>query len=222
MKKIVKLMNLVWQHWRAVRQKGFYPVPEPLACTRSFWIAFGLVVLAVLAYSIYFGLFLVAKQDAFMTNGEDLGIMDQATWNLLHGSMLHQTICNSLTDTNCYGLNGINRFAIHFEPILFPVSLLYLIWSDPKALIILQVLVVASGAFPVFLLARLRLRNAWAAVPFALLYLLDPTQQFAVNFDFHAVTLTTALLLFALYFLYARKTFWFFVFVVLCLACKAQ
>ena len=222
MKKIVKLMNLAWQRWRAAWKKGLYPAPEPLARTRSFWIAFGLVALAILAYSIYFSLFLVAKQDAFMTNGEDLGIMDQATWNLLHGSMLHQTICNSLTDTNCYGLNGINRFAIHFEPILFPVSLLYLIWSDPKALMILQVVVVACGAFPAFLLARLRLRNAWAAVPFALLYLLDPTQQFAVNFDFHAVTLTTALLLFALYFLYVRKTFWFFVFVVLCLACKEE
>ncbi|HET8851039.1 MAG TPA: DUF2079 domain-containing protein, partial [Ktedonobacteraceae bacterium] len=68
----------------------------------------------------------------------------------------------------------------------------------------------------------LRLRNAWAAVPFALLYLLDPTQQFAINFDFHAVTLTTALLLFAFYFLYVRKTFWLFVFVVLCLACKEE
>ena len=222
MKKIVKLMNLAWQRWRTAWQKGLYPAPEPLARTPTFWIAFGLVALAVLAYSIYFSLFLVAKQNAFMTNGEDLGIMDQAIWNLLHGSMLHQTICNSLTDTNCYGLNGINRFAIHFEPILLPISLLYLIWPDPKALMILQVVIVASGAFPAFWLARLRLRHAWAAVPFALLYLLDPTQQFAINFDFHAVTLTTALLLFALYFLYVRKTFWFFVFVVLCLACKEE
>lgn len=222
MKKILKLMNLAWQRWRAAWKKGLYPAPEPLARTRSFWIAFGLVALAVLAYSIYFSLFLVAKQNAFMTNGEDLGIMDQAIWNLLHGSMLHQTICNSLTDTNCYGLNGINRFAIHFEPILFPISLLYLIWPNPKALMILQVVIVASGAFPAFWLARLRLRNAWAAVPFTLLYLLDPTQQFAINFDFHAVTLTTALLLFAFYFLYVRKTFWFFVFVVLCLACKEE
>lgn len=222
MKNIVKLINLAWQPLRTAWKKGLYPVPEPLARTYSYWIAFGLVALAVLAYSIYFSLYLVAKQNAFMTNGEDLGIMDQAIWNLLHGSMLHQTICNSISDTNCYGLSGINRFAIHFEPILFPISLLYLIWPDPKILMILQVVIVASGAFPAFWLARLRLRNAWAAIPFALLYLLDPTQQFSVNFDFHAVTLTTALLLFAIYFLYVRKTFWFFVFVVLCLACKEE
>jgi len=222
MQKIVKSVSLAWRPLRSAWKKGLYPAPEPLARTYTFWIAFGLVVLAVLAYSIYFSLYLVAKQNAFMTNGEDLGIMDQAIWNLIRGSMFHQTICNSLTDTNCYGLNGINRFAIHFEPILFPISLLYFIWPSPKALMILQVVIVASGAFPAFWLARLRLRNVWAGVPFALLYLFDPTQQFEVNFDFHAVTLTTALLLFALYFLYVRKTFWFFVFIILCLACKEE
>lgn len=222
MKKIVKQMNLAWQRWRATWQQGVYPAPEPFPRTRSFWIALGLVALAALVYIIYFSMLLTTKQDAFKTNSEDLGIMDQAIWSLLHSSMLHQTICNSLTDTNCYGLNGVLRFAIHFEPILFPTSLLYLIWPDPKALMILQVLVVASGTFPAFWLARLRLRNAWAALPFALLYLLYPAQQYAVNYDFHAVTLTTALLLFALYFLYTRKTLWFFGFVVLCLACKEE
>jgi uncharacterized membrane protein len=215
MKKILKLINFAWR-------KELYPTPKPLLPARSFWMSLALVALAVLAYLIYFSIFLTAKQDAFKTNGEDLGIMDQAIWSLLHGSMFHQTICNALTDTNCYGLDGIPRFAIHFEPILFPIALLYLIWPDPKALMILQVLVVASGAFPAFWLARLRLRAAWAAVPFALLYLLYPAQQYAVNFDFHAETLASALLLFALYFLYVRKTLWFFVFVVLCLACKEE
>jgi uncharacterized membrane protein len=215
MKKVRKSMSQAWQ-------KEYYPAPEPLPRTRSFWIALALVALAALIYIIYFSIFLTTKQDAFKTNGEDLGIMDQAIWSLLHGSMFHQTICNVLTDTNCYGINGIYRFAIHFEPILFPISLLYLIWPDPKTLLILQVLVVASGAFPAFWLARLRLRNAWAAVPFALLYLLYPPQQYSVNFDFHAETLTTALLLFALYFLYTRKTLLFFVFIVLCLACKEE
>jgi len=215
MKKIVKLINLAWR-------KELYPAPKPLPRTRSFWMSLALVALAVLAYSIYFSIFLTTKQDAFKTNGEDLGIMDQAIWSLLHGSLFHQTVCNVLTDTNCYGLNGIPRFAIHFEPILFPTALLYLLWPDPRALMILQVLVVASGAFPAFWLARLRLRTAWAAVLFALLYLLYPAQQYAVNFDFHAETLASALLLFALYFLFTRKTPWFFVFVILCLACKEE
>lgn len=190
--------------------------------THAFWFATGLVALLVLVFSLYFIFYLTAKQDAFMTNAEDLGIMDQALWNTVHGLMLHQTICNIVGDTNCFGPEGVSRFALHFEPVLFPISLLYLLWPNPKTLQILQVLVVASGAFPAFWLARLRLRNEWVSVLFALLYLFYPAQQNALVFDFHAVTLTAALLLFTLYFLYARKTVLLFTFAVLSMACKEE
>ncbi|HLX56177.1 MAG TPA: DUF2079 domain-containing protein, partial [Ktedonobacteraceae bacterium] len=145
-----------------------------------------------------------------------------AIWNLLHGPFIHQTICNVVSDTNCYSLSGIPRFAIHFEPILFPISLLYLFIPGPKTLVVLQTLVVASGAFPAFWLARLRLRNELAAVGIALLYLLYPALQQAEIFDFHAVTLTAALLMFTLYFMYTRRTLWLFVFAILSMACKEE
>lgn len=195
---------------------------EPRQPMRTFWLATGLVALLALVFSLYFIYYLMAKQDALMTNAEDLGIMDQALWNTLHGQMLHQTICNSISDTNCFGPEGVSRFALHFEPLLLPISLLYLLWPNPKTLQVLQVLVVASGAFPAFWLARLRLRNEWIGVLFALLYLLYPAQQNALIFDFHAVTLTAALLLFTLYFLYARKTVLLFIFALLSMACKEE
>src|SRR5207245_5409771 len=136
--------------------------------------------------------------------------------------LFHQTICNIVSDTNCYSLNGISRFAIHFEPILVPVSFFYLVIPGPKTLLVLQTLVVASGAFPAFWVARLRLRNELAAVGIALLYLLYPALQQAENFDFHAVTMTAALLLFTLYFMYTRRTVWLFVFAILSMACKEE
>ena len=211
----MRQISLAWR-------KGFYPMPKPLPRTRSYWICLGLVILAVIVFCVYFIIYQTARQDAFQTNAEDLAIMDQAIWSLLHGTLFHQTVCNILTDTNCYGLAGISRFAIHFEPVLFPISLLYVLRADPKTLLVFQTLIVASGAFPAFWLARLRLRSAWAAVPFALLYLLYPAQLYALTFDFHAETLTAALLLFAIYFLYVRKTLWCFVFVILALACKEE
>ncbi|GER84152.1 hypothetical protein KTAU_27880 [Thermogemmatispora aurantia] len=222
MNKIGKWLHLTLRRWRVACGKELYPPPEPLPRGRAFWLALGLVVLAMLAYSVYFVIFVTSKQDAFATNGEDLGIMDQAIWNTLHGALLHQTICNVLTDTNCYGLEGINRFAIHYEPILFLIVPLYIFWADPKTLLILQVLVVATGALPAFWLARLRLRSDLAAVPFALLYLLYPAQQYAVDYDFHAVTLTLALLLFTLYFMYTQRNGWFLAFAILSLACKEE
>jgi uncharacterized membrane protein len=216
--------NAIWRKrlsiWR--NRLYLYPPAEPLPHTRTFWLATGLVTLLVVFFSTYFIFYLTGRQDAYMTNAEDLGIMDQAIWNTLHGSLLHQTICNIVNDTNCYSLNGITRFAIHFEPILFPVSLLYLIWPNPKTLQVVQTLVVASGAFPAFWLTRLRLRNEWAGVAIALLYLLYPAQQNAVIFDFHAVTFTASFLLFTLYFLYTRRTAWLFVFALLAMACKEE
>src|SRR5213082_1098036 len=148
--------------------------------------------------------------------------MDQASWSTLHGQLFHQTICNIVSDTNCYSFNGMSRVAIHFEPILFLVSLFYAVWPNPKTLLVIQSLVVASGAFPAFWLARLRLRNELAAAGIALLYLLFPAQQQATVYDFHAVTFTAALLLFTLYFMYTRRTFWLFVFAILSMMCKEE
>ena len=202
-----------------------FPPPEPKPHTRQFWIASVLVGLLVLVFSVFFGLFVTGQHDAFLTHGEDLGIMDQAIWSIWHGQLFHQTICNSVSDTNCYkdlNLTGISRFSIHYEPILFLISPLYLVLPNPKTLQVLQTIVVALGAFPAFWLARLRLRNEWASVGIAALYLMYPALQWAVIFDFHAVTLTASLLLFTLYFMYTRRTILLFVFAILAMACKEE
>ena len=218
------MINATWRKRLSVWRNRFYlyPSPEPLSHTWVFWLATGVVAFLALLFSAYFIFYLTGRHDAFLTNAEDLGIMDQAIWNTVHGQLLHQTICNIVHDTNCYSLDGISRFAIHFEPILFPVSLLYVFWPDPKTLLVIQTLVVASGAFPAFWLGRLRLRNEWAGVAIALLYLLYPAQQFALVSDFHAVTFTAALLLFTLYFMYTRRTVWLFIFAILSMACKEE
>lgn len=203
-------------------RRCWYPAPEPLERTRMYWIALGMVTLAVVAFCSFFLLFLLTRHDALQTNAEDLGIMDQAIWTTLHGNILHQTICNIISDTNCYSPDGVMRFAIHVEPILFPISLLYALWPSPKTLLVIQTLIVASGAFPAFWLARLRLRSELAGVAIAILYLLYPAQQQATTFDFHAVTFTAAFFLFLFYFLYTRRIGWVFVFAVLAMACKEE
>ncbi len=199
-----------------------YPAPDDMPHTRIFWLAMGLVTLAAALFSAYFISLHIGRQDAYLTPAEDLGTYNQAIWSILRGPFMRQTICNIISDTNCYSLNGISRFAIHFEPILFPISLVYLALPDPKTLLVLQTLVVATGAFPAFWLARLRLRNEFVAVGIAILYLLYPALQQAEVFDFHGVTLTAAFLMFTLYFMYTRRTLWLFVFAILSMACKEE
>ena len=202
--------------------RQLYPSPKPLPRTRGYWLALGLVTVAVVSFCVYFCLYLTAKQDAFLTNAEDFGILDQALWSILHGFVPRQTICNTVFDTNCVSYDGVTRFAIHFEPILYPISLLYFIWSNPKMLVIFQTLAVACGAYPAFWLARLRLRSDFVGVIIAVLYLLYPALLQAVSFDFHPVTLTASLLLFLLYFIYTRQIIWTLVFALLAMTCKEE
>ncbi|HKW20254.1 MAG TPA: DUF2079 domain-containing protein [Ktedonobacterales bacterium] len=192
------------------------PAPEGI------WprIALGIVSTMALAFTFFFSAYLFARHDAFMTHAEDLGIMDQALWNTLHGAPLHQTICDRVTDNNCLG--DISRLAIHFEPIMFPLSLLYLIAPSPKTLQFVQALIVASGAFPAFWIAMRRLRSPFAGSVFAAAYLLFPSLQAAVTDDFHAVTLSAAFLLFALYFMLSRNDIGLIIACLLALATKEE
>jgi len=79
-----------WWHRLAMRARhtSLYPLPKPLPRTRRYWQAFGLVTIAVIAFSTYFCVYLMAMHDAFQTNAEDFGIMDQALWSILHGFFL--------------------------------------------------------------------------------------------------------------------------------------
>ncbi len=198
-----------------------YPeLPPAPGDARTRRIALAAVTMLALAFVTFFTAYLWALHDAYLTHAEDLGIMDQAIWNTVHGAPLHQTICNIVGDANCLG--DVSRLAIHFEPIMFPISLLYLVVPSPKTLQFLQVLVVAAGAFPAYWIASRRLRSQFAGVIFAAVYLLFPALQAAVTYDFHAVTLSAAFLMFALYFMLTRNNVGLFIACLLALSTKEE
>ncbi|MGH2517089.1 MAG: DUF2079 domain-containing protein [Ktedonobacterales bacterium] len=202
--------------WIAKPFDDLPPAPEG----RGARIALALVATLTVAFVIFFTAYLWSLQDAYLTHAEDLGIMDQALWNTVHGAPLHQTICNIVSDSNCLG--DISRLAIHFEPIMFPISLLYLVVPSPKTLQLLQAIVVAAGAFPAYWLASRKLRSAFAGVIFAAVYLLFPSLEAAVTYDFHAVTLAAAFLMFALYFMLSRNNIGLVIACLLALTTKEE
>ncbi|HEV2456943.1 MAG TPA: DUF2079 domain-containing protein [Ktedonobacterales bacterium] len=187
----------------AARALNRYPELPPAPQGTLARVCLGSVAALALAFVVFFSAYMFARHDAYQTFAEDMGIMDQALWNLAHGAGLHQTICNNISDNNCLG--DVSRLAIHFEPIMSVIGLLYVIVPSPKTLLLLQAVIVASGAFPAYWIASRRLRSAAAGVGFAALYLLYPPLQAAVTYDFHAVTLSAAFLMFALYFMLARN-----------------
>jgi uncharacterized membrane protein len=199
----------VWNLGAALGRRLRPADPLPPFEGRSARIGLGVVTLAALGFVVFFCAYLFAAHDAYQTHAEDMGIMTQALWNTTHGAPLHQTICDPVNDTNCLG--DVSRLAVHFEPIMFLLAAIYAVFPSPKTLQVVQVLVVAAGAFPAYGIAVRRLRSAAAGVLFAVLYLLSPALDSAVTFDFHAVTLAAPLLLFALYFLLTRNSWGFLI-----------
>ena len=78
----------------------------------------------------------------------DIGNMDQAVWNTLHGHLFR------FTNRGADWEGPPTRLGIHVEPILLLVALFYLIHSGPETLLILQTMALALGAIPLFLLGR--------------------------------------------------------------------
>jgi uncharacterized membrane protein len=162
-------------------------------------------------YIVVFGVLTILKHRALQTTAFDLGTMDQSIWNTANGRILQVSL-----------QPGVDiRLAGHVEPILLVLSLLYLLYSDPEILLVLQTVVIALGALPIYWLAKERLDSDLAGLVFAAAFLLFPALEAANMFDFHGVTLAAAFLSFALYFAKREQgKALFLTFMVLTMSCR--
>lgn len=137
---------------------------------------------AILAWIWIVGRLVVHRHNSYATFDFDLGIHDQSLWLLAHGKWFN-TVC---------GLPVFGHHAMFMYYFLVP-----LVWlgGGPNLWNILQVIALAAGAIPVFLVARHRLRNAWLACLFGLAWLLLPTVSFLAWETWHPETLAIPFLL---------------------------
>lgn len=183
-------------------------------------IVYGIACVSALGYAIFFSWLSIQRYDAFLMHALDMGNMDQAVWHTLHGQFLYFTNMRTTLPKEAWGTT--TRLSFHVEPILLPLSLLYLLHAGPETLIVAQATIVALGAPAA---ARLALRvtdSALFALVAALAYLLSPTVQAATLYEFHAVTLVAALLLWAIVFAEERRYTPFVACCALAIACKEE
>src|SRR6266487_1767002 len=177
--------------------------------------AWWLLFIAILIYAIVMSVESMLRYDTFKATAFDLGNMDQVLWNTIHGRWFQFT--NQAVDW--YG--PPTRLALHFEPILLPLSLLYAFGADPHILLVFQTLALASGALPVFLLTRNYIPEwPFIAVAMAVAYLLSPALLGINIFDFHPISLATPLLLYAVLTLTYKRYGWFILACILAASCK--
>ncbi|HEU5348122.1 MAG TPA: DUF2079 domain-containing protein [Ktedonobacterales bacterium] len=164
---------------------------------RLSWV---LVVLLVIVDSILVCQHSIARYQTYHADAFDLGNMNQAVWNTLHGHLFR------FTNRGLDWFGPPTRLGIHVEPILVLIAPFYLIHDGPETLIVVQNVAMALGAIPLFLLSLRRLPTLpLLGVAFAASYLLAPAFLGAALWDFHSVALATPLLILAVWALDAGR-----------------
>ncbi len=169
----------------------------------------------ILGYIVWMSYETVLRYNTFKATAFDLGNMDQVLWNTLHGRPFQFTNQGS----DFYG--PPTRLAIHVEPIILPLSLLYLFHADARLLLVFQTLMIASGGWPLYVLTRKYIPTLPLLAPVMVLaYYLMPSLLSVNLFDFHPVSLATPLLLYAILALEYKRYGWFLLMCVLAASCK--
>lgn len=137
-------------------------------------------------------IYVVVRYYSFYTSVFDLGIHDQMTWLLSRGRL-------PLLSTR-----GLDAMADHFSAVAYLLAPLYWVWASPVLLLLVQTGLLASGAVPVYRLAR-QTQSERVSLALAVAYLAQPSLLFILRFDVHFNVFTLPLCLWALWFLEAGR-----------------
>jgi len=108
----------------------------------------------IIAYVAVFSYFTILKYCAFRSYAWDLGIFNQSLWTTLNeGRLFRHTLELFLNSSGSF-------FAVHFSPILFLVLVPYAALQRPETLLVLQSVVLAIAAYPLYLLVREEFKNS--------------------------------------------------------------
>jgi uncharacterized membrane protein len=173
-----------------------------------------LLTLALAAgYAVFMSVLTVARHNSFTTHAFDLGIHDQALYNILHSGYMRTTL---------YGPYAIDYIGDHFSPILYALAPFYALGSDARFLLVLQSVFLAAGAIPLYLLAVHKTRSTLLGCVLGASYLLYPALHGVNLDDFHQIALVCAFLMAALYFLETRRDTAFLIALALALLVKEE
>jgi uncharacterized membrane protein len=160
-------------------------------------IALGLAAAYVIVYSILS----VLRHESYHSFGFDLGLFNQVFWNTTQGRLFESTMSQALPIPH-------SLLGDHFSPVFLFLMPFYFAFPHPETLLLVQTVALTLGAWPVYLLAKLKLPAGYA-VFWVLAYFLFVPLAYINLYDFHEVAFSVAPLGFALYFLERGRRGWF-------------
>ncbi len=159
-------------------------------------LAVGLMVALVAAYLSYYA---VLRHYRLETHSYDLAIFDNLMWNLLRGEWFKAS--PNIGETGSH----IQNHATFSAYLLVP---LYALRQKADTLLVIQAVLCAGGAIPVYLVAKRRLASAGAALALAYAYLVFAPLHGPLFYDFHFLTLAPLFVGWVLYFFETGRRGW--------------
>jgi uncharacterized membrane protein len=153
---------------------------------------------AIFVYIILFSFFCLKKYYNFDYSAFDLAIFNQVFFNTAEGRWFDMTI-----NLNSY-------LADHFTPIIFLLLPIYKLIPRPETLLILQTIILALSAWPLYKIASCVTKNNLFALSTSLLWLCNPFVHNANIFEFHLLPLAVFFLFWTFYF-YQKNNFKLFI-----------
>lgn len=165
-------------------------------------------------YFLVYSTLSVLRHESYHSSGFDLGLFDQVFWNTTQGRPFESTMSQALPVPH-------SLLGDHFSAIFWVLMPFYFAFPHPETLVVLQTLALALGAWPIYLLAKLKLPAGYA-LAWVVVYFLFLPLAYINLFDFHEVALAVAPLGFALYFLEQGRRGWFLVTLLITFAVKEE
>ena len=153
------------------------------------------IVIAIgAAYFLLYATLAILRHLTAHSTAYDLAVFDQAYWNTTQGRFFESTLDRGTCQPT-------SLFGGHFSPVHLVLLPLYALVPRPETLLVVQTGALAAGAWPLYLLARDRLRPGLERlVPVIGYFLMAPLGWMSL-FDFHEIPLAVVPLGFALLFL---------------------
>jgi uncharacterized membrane protein len=164
--------------------------------------------LAVSVYIIVLSTITILKHHAFLTSGFDLGIFNQAFHTtLFDGKFFYETGDLSFNP-------GGSFFGVHFSPILFLLLPFYAIYPNPENFLVMQTVILALGAFPIYWMSRDKLGKKVGLMVSIIYFVYPPLFLLNLN-DFHLEAFTSTFFLFSVYYFEREEWTKFFALIIL-------
>lgn len=155
-------------------------------------MVFMFIIFVAVLTLIYVGSLVVLRYYLFRTPTFDFGIFSQMYYYMKETGM-PMTTC----ERNYY----LSHFAIHFSPVFYLILPVYMIFPSPVTLIVMQLLIVMSGAIPIYFICRNKKMSNLITGGLVTVFLLYPTMRSGLFYDFHENKFLPPLLLWLIYFL---------------------